>query len=58
MVIDSHTEIWYFANSPEISVLATQTIDNAVADGDTVFLSAISIVEIIYLIDKIMKSEK
>lgn len=52
LVIDTHTAIWYFANSPEISVLATQTIDNAVANVDTVILSAISIVEIIYLIDK------
>ncbi len=52
LVIDTHTAIWYFANSPEMSALATQTIDNAVANGDTVILSAISIVEIIYLIDK------
>ena len=52
LIIDTHTAVWYFANSPEISVLATQTIDNAVANGDTVILSAISIVEIIYLIDK------
>ncbi|CAN5385023.1 hypothetical protein BH10ACI1_BH10ACI1_31190 [soil metagenome] len=52
LIIDTHTAIWYFANSPEISALATQTIDNAVAKGDRVILSAISIVEIIYLIDK------
>lgn len=52
LVIDTHTAIWYFANSPEMSVLATRTIDNAVANGDAVILSAISIVEIIYLIDK------
>ena len=52
LVIDTHTAIWYFANSPEMSALATQTIDNAVANGDAVILSAISIVEIIYLIDK------
>lgn len=52
VVIDTHAAIWYFANSPEISVLATETIDNAVANGDSVILSTISIVEIIYLIDK------
>ena len=52
LVIDTHTAIWYFANSPEMSALATQTIDDAIADGKTIFLSAISIVEIIYLIDK------
>ena len=52
IVIDTHAAIWYFSNSPEISVLATETIDNAVANGDSVILSTISIVEIIYLIDK------
>ncbi len=52
VVIDTHTAIWYFANSPEISALATQTIDNAVTNGDSVILATISIVEIVYLIDK------
>ncbi len=50
--MDTHTAIWYFANSPEISALATQTIDNAVTNGDSVILATISIVEIVYLIDK------
>ncbi|MDQ3749863.1 MAG: PIN domain-containing protein [Acidobacteriota bacterium] len=52
IVMDTHTAIWYFANSPEISALATQTIDNAVTNGDSVILATISIVEIVYLIDK------
>jgi len=52
LVIDTHTAIWYFANSPEISALATQTIDNTIAGGDAVILATISIVEIVYLIDK------
>ncbi len=52
LVVDSHTAVWYFANSSEISVSATQAIDNAIASNDAVILSAISIVEIIYLIDK------
>ena len=39
IVLDTHTAIWYFANSPDISVLATQTIDNAVANGDTTILA-------------------
>jgi PIN domain nuclease of toxin-antitoxin system len=52
LAVDTHTAIWYFANSPEMSALATQTLDDAVANGDLIFLSAISIVEIIYLIDK------
>ena len=53
IVIDTHAAIWYFANSPEISVLATEKIDNTIANGDAIILSTISIVEIIYLIDKL-----
>ena len=52
LIVDTHSAIWYFADSPEISALATQTIDNAVANGDKVILATISIVEIVYLIDK------
>ena len=52
IVIDTHAAIWYFANSSEISVLATEKIDNTIENGDSVILSTISIVEIIYLIDK------
>ncbi len=52
ILIDTHTAIWYFANAPEISVLAAQTIDDAVAKGEMVIIATISIVEIVYLIDK------
>lgn len=52
LVVDTHTAIWYFANSPEMSALAAQTIDNAIANGDAVILPTVAIVEIIYLIDK------
>jgi PIN domain nuclease of toxin-antitoxin system len=52
VVIDTHTAIWYFADSPEISALAAETIDNASANGDLVILATITIVEIVYLIDK------
>jgi PIN domain nuclease of toxin-antitoxin system len=50
LVTDTHSAIWYFANSPEISATATAAIDNAVAGGDAVILPTISIVEI-YLFD-------
>lgn len=52
LAVDTHSTIWYFSNSPEMSALARQTLDGATANGDTIVLSAISIVEIVYLIDK------
>ena len=52
LAIDTHTAVWYFANSPQLSALVAQTIDDAIANGGNVILATISIVEIVYLIDK------
>ncbi len=52
MVIDTHAAIWYFSNSSEMSSVARESVNQAVNHGTGIFLSTISIVEIIYLIDK------
>ena len=50
-MIDTHTTIWYFAEPHNLSTTAEKAIDNAEANG-VIYVSAITIVEIIYLIDK------
>jgi PIN domain nuclease of toxin-antitoxin system len=50
IVIDTHIVIWYFADPTQLSVTAEAAIDKAEANG-TVFVSAITIVELIYLIE-------
>ncbi len=43
--------IWYFTNPKQLSVTAENAVDSAAASG-IVFVSSITIVELIYLIEK------
>ncbi len=52
LVIDTHAAIWYFAKSPSLSSNAKTEINNAVANGNFIILPTISIVEIVYLVEK------
>jgi PIN domain nuclease of toxin-antitoxin system len=52
LVTDTHAAIWYFAKSPELSATARSAINTAVQQGATIFLPTISLVEIVYLLDK------
>lgn len=51
IVIDTHIAIWYFADATRLSKPAEIAIDNAEAGG-IIFVSAITIVELIYLTEK------
>ena len=51
-VADTHAVIWYLLNDPRLSPAALTAMQNAAAGGDCVFVSAITLVEIIYLIEK------
>ncbi len=52
VVADTHVAIWY-VNAPEqLSSRALRTMQASAGGGDSIILSAISIVEIIYLVDK------
>jgi len=52
LVLDTHAAIWYLSGSPELSLTARAVIETAERDGGTVFISAISLVEVIYLAEK------
>jgi PIN domain nuclease of toxin-antitoxin system len=51
-VADTHALIWLVLNDPRLSPAAKAAMQNAAATGNYVFVSTISIVEIIYLIEK------
>lgn len=51
-IADTHTIIWYIFADSRLSQTARSTIDNLAANGDWVGFSIITIVEIIYLIEK------
>lgn len=51
-VLDTHTIIWYLEDSQELSAIAHTTIENEIRMGGDVYISAISVVETIYLVEK------
>ena len=52
VVADTHTIIWYLQNSEKLSPNAALALDGAINNGDVIYVSAISIVEITYLVEK------
>lgn len=51
-VLDTHTAIWYFHRSKELSPSALQTVRQALENGRPLFISAISLIETIYLVER------
>jgi len=52
VVVDTHTFIWFLAQSPELSTIARQAIRDAIASGNPVYVSSVTVVEVIYLVEK------
>ena len=52
LVLDTHAAIWYLSGSSELSLAARTVIETEERNGDSVFISAISLVEVIYLAEK------
>ncbi len=52
LAIDTHAAVWYFAKSQQISATARNAVNTAIANGFVIILPTISIVEIVYLIEK------
>lgn len=52
VVLDTHAVLWYLENSKELSVAARNTIEDAIRDGHDVHVSAISVIETVYLVER------
>jgi PIN domain nuclease of toxin-antitoxin system len=52
VVLDTHALIWYLSGSEELSRTARLAIQMAERNGDDVFISAISLIEIVYLAER------
>jgi PIN domain nuclease of toxin-antitoxin system len=52
LVIDTHSAIWHLENSPRLSVTAHTAIQSAIAAGDPVYISSVTVVELTYLVEK------
>jgi len=52
VVADTHTIIWYLRSPEKLSTNAVTSLDNALNNGESIFISAISLVEMNYLVEK------
>lgn len=51
-VADTHAALWYLLRNPRLSLTARKFMDDAASAGSGILLSAISIAEVVYLIEK------
>ncbi|MEG4036210.1 type II toxin-antitoxin system VapC family toxin [Microcoleus sp. w1-18aA5] len=52
VVADTHTIIWYLRETARLSPTAMNALDAALAEGSLIYVSAISVVEIGYLVER------
>lgn len=52
LVLDTHAVIWYLSGSKQLSPVARSHIDKELENGQAIFISAISLVEIVYLCER------
>ena len=51
-LLDTHTVLWYLEDSKELSAPARTTIEEAIQNGRHVYVSAISVIEAVYLVER------
>lgn len=51
-VADTHAIIWYLANDKRLSDLARATFSDAENNNNEIAISAITLVEIVYLVER------
>jgi PIN domain nuclease of toxin-antitoxin system len=51
-IADTHAALWYLFSDPRLGNAASSFIDDAVSKGNHIGVSAISIAEIVYLVEK------
>ncbi len=52
LVVDTHSAVWYLQRDGRLSRRAESEIDDALAGGHRIYVPSISLVELVYLVDK------
>ncbi len=52
VIADTHTIIWYLREPNRLSELALLSLDNAIKGGNLIHVSAISVIEVTFLVEK------
>jgi PIN domain nuclease of toxin-antitoxin system len=51
-VLDTHAAVWYLLDAKSLSQTAFSLIDGAAASGQPAYISAVSLVEVVYLVER------
>src|SRR5271156_2022080 len=51
-VLDTHAAIWYLLDTKNLSESVFSLIDEAAASGAPTYISAVSLVEVVYLVER------
>src|SRR5258708_38162037 len=51
-VLDTHAAIWYLLDTKNLSETVFSLIDGAAASGAPTYISAVSLVEVVYLVER------
>jgi PIN domain nuclease of toxin-antitoxin system len=51
-VLDTHAAIWYLLDAKNLSETVFSLIDGAAASGAPTYISAVSLVEVVYLVER------
>jgi PIN domain nuclease of toxin-antitoxin system len=52
LVVDTHSAVWFLQRDARLSRPARESIRNALAGGHSIHVPSISLVELVYLVDK------
>jgi PIN domain nuclease of toxin-antitoxin system len=52
IVVDTHAAVWYLLNDKRLSRIAGSVLDQTTQGGDPILIPSISLVELIYLVEK------
>jgi PIN domain nuclease of toxin-antitoxin system len=52
VVADTHAVLWMLTNSVKLSQAARTALEEAVMTGEPIYVASISVVEVVYLVDK------
>ena|SRR5579859_1667153 len=51
-VLDTHAAVWYLLDAKSLSQAVFSLIDGAAASGKPAYISAVSLVEVVYLVER------
>ena len=52
IVADTHGIVWYLGASPNLSPAADAAMNQAEVNGDAIYIASITVVEVVYLVEK------